>query len=113
MRRVTGVVMLAALIGLAPVPVAAHEERLVVGRVEAIDAARGRLVVVGAEGSERRRLEVTPETETLACRAAAGLATVAAGALVRVKYVEKAGSPSRAESILLLPAARLVPGSGR
>ena len=100
------IAMLAALMAFAPVPVAAHEERLLVGRVETIDAARGRLVVVGADGSERRRLEVTPETEALACRAAAGLATVGTGALVRVKYVEKAGSPSRAESILVLGSGR-------
>ena len=106
MTRVTGIVMLTALIELVPVSVGAHEERLVVGRVETIDVARGRLVVVGAEGSERRRLEVTPETEALACRAATGLAVVSAGTLVRVKYVEKPGSPSRAESILVLGSGR-------
>jgi hypothetical protein len=106
MRLVTGVVMLAALIEFAPLPAAAHEERLVIGRVETIDVARGRLVVVGAEGRERRRLEVTPETEALACRAAPELSVVSAGALVRVKYVEKPGSPSRAESILVLGSGR-------
>jgi hypothetical protein len=106
MKLVAAVVVLAALIECAPTPVAAHEERLVVGRVETIDVARRRLVVVAAEGSERRRLEVTPETEALACRAAPGLTAVGAGALVRVKYVEKPGSPSRAESILVLGSGR-------
>ena len=93
----------AMVMHLVPASVAAaHEERLLVGRVETIDAAGRHLVVVAAEGSERRRLEVTPETEALACRAVPGLAAVSAGARVRVKYVEKAGSPSRAESILVL-----------
>lgn len=103
MRVVAG---LLALIGLMPAPAAAHEERLLVGRVETIDIARGRLVVVGAEGSERRGLEMTPETEALACRAVPGLVAVGTGARVRVKYVEKAGSPSRAESILVLGGGR-------
>ena len=104
MRREGIAAILVVLMEFAPTPVAAHEERLLVGRVETIDVTRGRLVVVGAEGSERRRLEVTPETEALACRVAPGLAAVSAGAQVRVKYVEKPGSPSRAESILVLPA---------
>jgi hypothetical protein len=106
MRR-TGIgAALLVLFECVPAPVTAHEERLLVGRVDTIDAARRHMVVVATEGSERRRLEVTPETETLACRAASGLATVSAGAHVRVKYVEKAGRPSRAESILVLGAAR-------
>ena len=107
MRRGGIAAVVLALLGGVPVlPAAAHEERLLVGRVETIDAAGRRLVVVAAEGGERRRLEVTPETETLACRAAPGLATVSAGVRVRVKYVEKAGSPSRAESILVLGDGR-------
>ena len=105
--RHAGVVMaLLVLVECFPLAAVAHEERLLVGRVETVDVARRRLVVVGAEGSERRRLEVTPETEALACRAAPGLAAVSAGAQVRVKYVEKAGSPSRAESILVLGGGR-------
>jgi hypothetical protein len=91
-----------ALLGLFPAAAAAHEERLVIGRVETIDPARRLLVVVGVDGGERRRVELTPETEVLACRVAAGLAAVSAGGHVRVKYLEKAGSPSRAESILML-----------
>ena len=97
---------LLVLIGLFPAAAAAHEERLLIGRVEAIDLMARRLVVVGAEGGERRRLEMTPETEALACRAVPSLAAVSTGALVRVKYVEKAGSPSRAESILVLGGGR-------
>jgi hypothetical protein len=90
------------LLGLFPVVAAAHEERLLVGRVETIDPVRRLLMVVGADGGEGRRLEMTPETEVLACRVVPGLAAVSRGGLVRVKYLEKAGSPSRAESILVL-----------
>jgi len=104
MKRIVTVLLM--LLACAPATVVAHEERLLIGRVETIDGARRHLVVVGAEGSARRRLEVTPETEALACRAAPGLAAVSAGTLVRVKYVEKAGSPSRAESILVLGGGR-------
>jgi hypothetical protein len=95
-----------ALLALFPAAAAAHEERLVIGRVETFDPVRRLLVVVGADGGERRRVELTPETEVLACRVAAGLAAVSAGGHVRVKYLEKAGSPSRAESILVLGGGR-------
>jgi hypothetical protein len=99
--RMIGIALL-GLVGLSPAAAAAHEERLVIGRVETIDPARRLLMIVGVDGGERRRVELTPETEVLACRAAAGLAAVSAGGRVRVKYLEKAGSPSRAESILVL-----------
>jgi hypothetical protein len=95
-----------ALLGFFPAAAAAHEERLLIGRVETIDLVRRLLVVVGADGGERRRMEMTPETEVLSCRAVPGLAAVSAGGLVRVKYLEKAGSPSRAESILVLGGGR-------
>lgn len=106
MRRAGMGLALTLLVEFFPAPAAAHEERLLIGRVETIDMARQRFVVVGTEGSERRRLEVTPETEALACRAVPGLGAVSTGALVRVRYVEKAGSPSRAESILVLGGGR-------
>ena len=106
MKRAALAALVVTLLPLVPAPAAAHEERLLIGRIETIDAAGRRLVVVAAEGSERRRLEVTPETEALACRPAPGLAAVSAGARVRVKYLEKAGSPSRAESILVLGGGR-------
>jgi hypothetical protein len=99
-------VLVVLLLVLVPTAARAHEERLLVGRVETIDQTARLLVVVGAEGGERRRLDLTPETEVLACRAAAGLAALSAGGIVRVKYVEKAGSPSRAESILMLGSGR-------
>ena len=88
-------------IALWAAPTAGHEERFIVGRVEAIDPAR-KLLTVSGDGGERRRLEVDPETEVIACRTRSGLDVVRAGGLVRVKYLEKPGSPPEAQSILLL-----------
>jgi hypothetical protein len=90
--------------GLATWPAGAdgHEERLLVGRVEAIEPARKLLVLVDAKGGARRRLEVNPETEVMACRGAAGLGALQPGALVRVKYLERAGGPSEVKAVLLL-----------
>ena len=65
----------------------AHEERLLVGRVEAIQPAQKLLVLVDAKGGQRRRLEVNPETEVIACRSLAGLGVLRPGAMVRVKYL--------------------------
>ena len=99
--------MVAVLVlGLVPEPAVAHEERLLVGRVEAIEPARKLLVVVDAQGGERRRLEVNPETEVVACRASAGLTVLYPGATVRVKYLERAGGPSEVKSVLLLGSRR-------
>ena len=84
----------------------AHEERLLVGKVETIDLARKLLVVTRVDAAARHRLEVTPETEVIACRSVTGLGAVRAGGLVRVKYLEKAGSPLEVQSILVLGGGR-------
>jgi hypothetical protein len=84
----------------------AHEERLMVGRVEVLEPARSLLVLVDTQRGERRRLEVNPETEVLMCRGAADLGAVSAGGLVRVKYVDRPGTEPEARSILLLRAGR-------
>jgi hypothetical protein len=84
----------------------AHEERLVVGRVEAVEPARKLLVLIDANGGARRRLEVNPETEVMACRSSAGLGVLQPGAMVRVKYLERAGAPSEVKSVLLLGSKR-------
>ena len=84
----------------------AHEERLLVGRVEAIEPARKLLVLIDAQGGVRRRLEVNPETEVIACRASTGLGVLQPGATVRVKYLDQAGSPFRVRSVLLLGGPR-------
>ena len=95
-------VVLLVVVVVWPAVSGAHEERLLVGRVETIDLARKLLVITRADGAARQRLEVTPETEVIACRSVTGLGAVRAGGLVRVKYLEKPGSPPEAQSILLL-----------
>ena len=102
MMRATATLIVLLWLALWPGAAAAHEERLLVGRVETIEPARKLLVVVATQGGERRRLEVNPETEVVACRSNAGLAVVRAGATVRVKYLERAGSPGEVRSVLLL-----------
>jgi hypothetical protein len=94
-------VALVAMIAFSPRTGGAHEERLVVGRVEAIDPAR-KLLVVSVQDGERRRLQVNPETEVIVCRTTAGLAVISAGGLVRVKYLDKPGSTPEVQSILVL-----------
>lgn len=108
MRRLAGRAGLLAILALGAWPGTggAHEERLLIGRVEAIEPARKLLVLVETGGSVRRRLEVNPETEVIACRSSAGLGVLQPGALVRVKYLERAGAPSEAKSVLLLGSRR-------
>ena len=96
----------ALLLGLWPAHVAAHEERLLVGRVETIEPGRKLMVVVDAQGGARRRLEVNAETEVIVCRHRAGLATLSPGATVRVKYLERAGSAGEVRAVLLLGGER-------
>lgn len=101
----TGLVAALAL-GVWPIPGGAHEERVLVGRVETIEPARQLLVLVDAQGGARRRLEVNPETEVVACRTSTGLSVLQPGAMVRVKYLERAGGPSEVRSVLLLGSRR-------
>lgn len=95
-------VALAGLLALLPAGAAAHEERLMVGRVERIEPARKLLVLTDAQSGERRRLAVDPETEVIVCRTETSLAAVQRGEVVRVKYLERAGGEREARSILLL-----------
>ncbi len=83
----------------------AHEERLVVGRVERIEATRGILTVGDTRSGERRRIEITPETEVIVCQTGVPLAVVWTGALVRVKYIDRIGGEPEAQSILLIGQA--------
>jgi hypothetical protein len=99
-------VLAAVLLGVSPGVAVAHEERLLVGRVEAVEPARKLLVLIDAKGGARRRLEVNPETEVMACRSSAGLGVLQPGAMVRVKYLERAGAPSEVKSVLLLGSPR-------
>jgi hypothetical protein len=100
-RRRLGLVLF-ALMALWPGAGDTHEERLLIGRVEAIDPARKLLVMVSVQDGERRRLEVNPETEVIVCRTAASLGLIPTGGLVRVKYLDKPGGAAEVQSILLL-----------
>lgn len=77
-----------------------------VGRVETVEPGRRLLVLVDAQRGERRRLEINQETEVLICRAPADLGALGPGELVRVKYVDRAGTEPRAQSILVLRPGR-------
>jgi hypothetical protein len=92
------------LLGLSAGAGHGHEERLSAGRIETIEPAKQLLVV--DDGGQRRRLEVNPETEVMACRAATGLGALSAGATVRVKYRERAGSVSEVSSVFVLGSRR-------
>ena len=94
------------VLGMWPTVGVSHEERLLVGRVEAIEPARKLLVLVDAKGGTRRRLEVNPETEVMACRSSAGLGVLQPGAMVRVKYLERAGGASEVSSVFMLGSRR-------
>lgn len=100
MRR--GAAVLAVTLWLCAAGASAHEERLMVGRVEVVEPARKLLVVVDAQRGDRRRLEVNQETEVLVCRTVTGLGALGAGRLVRVTYVDRPGAEPEALSILLL-----------
>jgi hypothetical protein len=94
------------LIGLVCAASAAlgHEERLVIGEVQAIDAAHHLLVVRDAERDRSVRLVVDPETEVQRCRRGLPLAALQVGARVRVKYLDRPNRGLEARSILILPA---------
>ena len=104
MRRLGAVAV--AAIGLWPATGWPHEERLMVGRVETVEPGRRLLVVVDAQRGERRRLEINQETEVLICRSAADLGALGPGELVRVKYVDRAGTQPQVRSILLIRPGR-------
>lgn len=114
MRGFIWALALAMLLAPWAGPAGAHEERLALGRVEVIEPARKLLVVAEARSGARLRLRINPETDVLACGTATGLAAVAAGAMVRVKYLDREGEAPEAQSVLLLPASRKQRGaSGR
>ena len=96
------------LLGALAVPswTSAHEERLVIGRVEVVDLAKKVLVVRDPERDRTVRLTVDPETEVRRCRHGTSLAAVPTGARVRVKYLDKPGGAFEALSILILPGPK-------
>jgi hypothetical protein len=100
LARASGVVLLAAL--GASSGALAHEERLVIGRVQAIDLDRRLLVVQDAERDRTVRLTVDAETEVQRCRPAES-AALQRGAQVRVKYLDRATGRLETLSILMIP----------
>lgn len=93
--------LLALLCGPAGAP--AHEERLVIGRVEVIDLDKKVLVVLDAERDRTVRLVFDAETEVRRCRHGLSLAALSAGTQVRVKYLDRPGGGLETLSILMLP----------
>jgi hypothetical protein len=101
MRRIVLVVCVAVLaVGGAAL---AHEERLVSGRVGRIDLP-ARLLVVEDPGQDTSvRITVDADTAVRRCGAGAGLAGLAPGARVRVKYLDRGDGGFDTLSLLVLP----------
>ena len=85
---------------------AAHEERLAVGRVETVDPTKKLLVVAPTDAGERRRLDLTPETEVFVCRGGGAVTGIRVGQTVRVKYLDRPGRPPEAQWILVRSGGR-------
>src|SRR5215831_15694245 len=80
----------------------AHEERLVIGQVQAIDLTQNMLVVQDPERERTVRLVVDAETQVQRCRRGLALVAVPVGAKVRVKFLDRPGGSLEALSILIL-----------
>lgn len=107
MRRLGGALGWVLLVTLAvPSWTSAHEERLVIGQVEAIDLAKKVLVVRDPQRDRTVRLTLDAGTEVRRCRHGTSLAAVPAGAHVRVKYLDQPGGGFEALSILMLPGPK-------
>jgi hypothetical protein len=91
-----------SLVWVAPWALA-HEERVVIGQVQAIDLAKNMLVVQDPERERTVRLVVDAETQVQRCRRGLTLVSVPVGAKVRVKYLDRPGGSLEALSILILP----------
>jgi hypothetical protein len=94
--------LLGGVLALWSAAAAAHEERLLTGRLEVVEPARRLLVVSEAQGGQRRRLEIDRETEVRVCRSGGDPRLVQPGAFVRVSYIDRVGARPEALSILLL-----------
>src|SRR6266540_1642247 len=105
MRIVVSVLsgLLLALVWVGPWALA-HEERLVIGQVQAIDPTKNMLVVQDPERERTVRLVVDAETQVQRCRRGLALVAVPVGAKVRVKYLDRPGGNLEALSILILPS---------
>ena len=93
--------LLLSLIWLA-LPALAHEERLIIGQVQAIDLQKHLLTVHDPERDRMIRLTVDGETEVKRCRQGLPLTALRVGTQVRVKYLDRPGGSLEALSILIL-----------
>ena len=104
-RVMLGTGLVVGLLGVAIPLAVAHEERLVVGRVDRIDVGGKTLVVQDPERDRNVRLTIDAETEVRRCRAGLGLAAVRPGDRVRVKYLDR-GTTLELLSVLTLKDAK-------
>ena len=101
--RVIGVGLLTALGGSSWA--LAHEERLISGRVQAVDLDKKLLMVQDAERDRTVRLIVDAETEVQRCHPGLPVAALQPGARIRAKYLDRATGSFETLSILMVPAA--------
>ena len=99
--RVIGVGLLTALWGFSSA--LAHEERLMRGRVQAVDLDKKLLMVQDAERDRTVRLIVDAETEVQRCHPGLPVAALQPGARIRAKYLDRATGSFETLSILMVP----------
>jgi hypothetical protein len=83
----------------------AHEEKLAIGEVEAVDVQRNLLVVNELQTGTTVRLTVDTNTEVKLCQRGLPVSAVQVGQTVRVKYLEKKSGGQEALSVLILPGS--------
>ena len=81
----------------------AHEERLMRGRVQAVDLDKKLLMVQDAERDRTVRLIVDAETEVQRCHPRLPVAALQPGARIRAKYLDRATGSFETLSILMVP----------
>jgi hypothetical protein len=88
----------AAVAGTYPNAALGHEERLISGKVEAVDH---RTIVVSEAGAALRTVNLVSDTEVFVCKQANHLGGVSPGTPVRVKYIDTGRLPAAARVIFL------------
>jgi hypothetical protein len=89
----------------------AHEEKLVIGEVEAVNLQRNLLVVHELQTGMTVRLTVDANTEVILCQRGVPASEVQVGRTVRVKYLDRATGGQEALSILILHSRGGRPGA--
>jgi hypothetical protein len=83
----------------------AHEEKLAIGEIEAVNLQRNLLVVNELQTGTTIRLTVDTSTEVKLCQRGMPVSAVQVGQTVRVKYLEKKAGGQEALSVLILPGS--------